>query len=130
VQPNPMARLGPVKAMLTRQSISSNKLGTAISQMILRFSVGVLCVYSFIPRVSERDHADSILNPSAALQSTAEDYLDSLSSSPSLALADLINCILRACGCNESVDSDQVMDSDGVVDVLDTFTDGLKQVRF
>lgn len=68
------------------------------------------------------------MNPSVALQSTAEDYLESLSSSLGLALADLINAILRACGCNESVDADQVMDSDGVVDVLDTFTEGLKQV--
>lgn len=80
-------------------------------------------------RAIDKCYVDSILNPSTTLQSTAEDYLSSLSSTPSLALADLINCILRACGCNESVDSNQVMDSDGVVDVLDTFTEGLKQVR-
>lgn len=94
----------------------------------MRSSVCILYSY-FIIHLPERESQDSILNPSAALQSTTEDYLDSLANSPGLALADLINCILRACGCNESVNSDQVMDSDGVVDVLDTFTDGLKQVR-
>jgi cohesin complex subunit SA-1/2 len=69
------------------------------------------------------------LNPSAALQSTIEDYLDSLSNTPDLALADLINCILRVCGCSDSVNSDEAVDHDGVVDKLDTFTEGLKQVR-
>ncbi|KAG6336650.1 hypothetical protein ID866_2431 [Astraeus odoratus] len=69
---------------------------------------------------------NAILNPSAALQSTAEDFLDSLSRDPGNAQAELINCILRACGCNDSVDADQVVDYDGVVDALDTFTEGLK----
>ncbi|KAI6145125.1 hypothetical protein BKA82DRAFT_4170216 [Pisolithus tinctorius] len=68
-----------------------------------------------------------ILNPSAALQSTAEDFLDALSRDSGPAQAQLINCILRACGCNDSVDADQVVDYDGVVDTLDTFTEGLKQ---
>lgn len=72
--------------------------------------------------------ADTILNPSAALQSTAEDFLHSLSESAGAAQAELINCILRACGCNDSVDADQVVDYDGVVDSLDNFTEGLKQV--
>ena len=70
-----------------------------------------------------------ILNPSAALQSTAEDLLDSLSQTPGLAQAELINCVLRACGCNNSVNEDEVLDYDGVVDALDTFTDNLKLVR-
>lgn len=69
------------------------------------------------------------MNPSAALQSTAEDFLDSLAQSPGVAQAELINCILRACGCNDSVDADEVLDYDGVVDSLDNFTEGLKQVR-
>jgi cohesin complex subunit SA-1/2 len=88
----------------------------------------VFRVFLALSRATHSFCVDAILNPSAALQSTAEDYLDSLSQAPGLALADLINCILRACGCNESVDADQVVDSDGVVDVLDTFTEGLKQV--
>ena len=72
---------------------------------------------------------DAILNPTAALQSTAEDFLDALSQDPGPAQAEIINCVLRACGCNDSVDADQVVDYDGIVDVLDTFTEGLKQVR-
>ncbi|KAG1847841.1 hypothetical protein DFJ58DRAFT_797077 [Suillus subalutaceus] len=70
---------------------------------------------------------NAIMNPSAALQSTAEDFLDSLAQSPGAAQAELINCILRACGCNDSVDADEVLDYDGVVDSLDNFTEGLKQ---
>ncbi|KAI6041487.1 hypothetical protein EDC04DRAFT_2565548 [Pisolithus marmoratus] len=70
---------------------------------------------------------NATLNPSAALQSTAEDFLDALSRDSGPAQAQLINCILRACGCNDSVDADQVVDYDGVVDALDTFTEGLKQ---
>lgn len=70
---------------------------------------------------------DAIMNPAAALQSTAEDYLESLSNSPGLSLAELINCVLRTCGCNESVDEHRVVDYDGVVDALDDFTELLKQ---
>ena len=54
--------------------------------------------------------------------------MHSLSQTPDAAQAELINCILRACGCNDSIDADQAIDYDGVVDALDTFTEGLKQV--
>jgi len=73
--------------------------------------------------------SDATMNPSAALQSTVEDFLDSLSHTPGPAQAELITCILRACGCNDSVDADEVMDYDGVVDTLDDFTESLKQVH-
>ena len=69
------------------------------------------------------------MNPSAALQSTAEDFLESLSTSPGPSQAELINCVLRSCGCNDSVNGDEVVDYDGVVDALDNFTEALKQVR-
>lgn len=72
---------------------------------------------------------DAVLNPSAALQSTAEDFLESLDQSPGAALAELVNLILRSCGCNDSVDADEAVDYDGVVDALDNYTEGLKQVR-
>lgn len=67
------------------------------------------------------------MNPSAALQSTAEDFLDSLAHTPGLAQAEFINLVLRSCGCNDTVDADQVLDYDGVVDALDNFTEALKQ---
>jgi cohesin complex subunit SA-1/2 len=74
--------------------------------------------------------SDAIMNPSAALQSIAEDFLDSLSQTPGPAQAELINCVLRACGCNNSVNEDEALDYDGVLDSLDNFTENLKQVCF
>lgn len=73
---------------------------------------------------------DAVMNPSSALQSTAEDFLESLEMTPGAALAELVNLVLRACGCNDSVNSDEVLDYDGVVDALDNFTEGLKLVEF
>lgn len=72
---------------------------------------------------------DAIMNPSAALQLTVEDFLESLRETPGPAQAELVNCILRACGCNDSVNQDEAVDYDGVVDALDNFTEALKQVR-
>lgn len=74
------------------------------------------------------DTVDAIMNPAAALQSTVEDFLESLEQTPAPAQADLINCILRACGCNDVVDGDKAVDHDGILDALDDFTEGLKQV--
>lgn len=67
------------------------------------------------------------MNPSAALQSVAEDFLESLDQSPAGAQAELVTCILRSCGCNHTIDSDQAVDYDGVVDALDNITEALKQ---
>lgn len=69
------------------------------------------------------------MNPSAALQSTVEDFLEALDATPEAAQAELITLVLRACGCNDTVDADNVMDYDGVVSALDDFTELLKQVR-
>lgn len=69
------------------------------------------------------------MNPSAALQSTVEDFLESLSETPGPAQAELVNSILRCCGCNDTVNADEAVDYDGVVDALDNFTEALKQVR-
>lgn len=69
------------------------------------------------------------MNPAAALQSTAEDFLESLEQSPGAAQAELINLVLRSCGCNDSVDAHEVLDYDAVLDPLDNFTEALKQVR-
>ncbi|GBE83439.1 hypothetical protein SCP_0504880 [Sparassis crispa] len=70
---------------------------------------------------------NAIMNPAAALQSTVEDFLEAMVRTPGLSLAELINCVLRACGCNDSVNEDEVVDYDGVVDALDNFTEGLKK---
>jgi cohesin complex subunit SA-1/2 len=76
-----------------------------------------------------RANIDAVINPSAALQSTAEDFLESLQQDAGSAQAELINFVLRACGCNDSVNADEVVDYDGVLDALDNFTEGLKKVR-
>ncbi|KAG8699732.1 hypothetical protein FRC08_005131 [Ceratobasidium sp. 394] len=70
---------------------------------------------------------NALLNPSAALQSIVDDYFEAYSESPAAALADLANCILRACGCNASLDSDEVLDSDNVVDKLDDLIEAAKK---
>ncbi|TFK31727.1 hypothetical protein BDQ12DRAFT_93119 [Crucibulum laeve] len=70
---------------------------------------------------------NAVMNPAAALQSTAEDFLESLEQSPGAALAELINLVLRSCGCNDSVSADEAVDYDGVLDTLDNFTEALKQ---
>ncbi|KAI0703063.1 hypothetical protein BC835DRAFT_1319789 [Cytidiella melzeri] len=70
---------------------------------------------------------NAIMNPSAALQSTVEDFLDSLTQSPAPAQGELINCIFRACGCNHTIDGDEAVDYDGIVDALDNITEALKQ---
>lgn len=62
------------------------------------------------------------------MQSTAEEFLESLSQTPEASLAELINGILRACGCNETLNADEAVDYDGVVDALDNFTENLKNV--
>jgi cohesin complex subunit SA-1/2 len=69
------------------------------------------------------------MNPAAPLQSSAEDFLESLQHSPGAALAELINLVLRACGCSDSVNADEAADFDGIVSTLDDFTESLKQVR-
>ncbi|KAF8153202.1 hypothetical protein B0H34DRAFT_800432 [Crassisporium funariophilum] len=70
---------------------------------------------------------NAIMNPASPLQSSAEDFLESLQQSPGSALAELINLVLRSCGCNDSVDADGAADFDGIVSTLDDFTEFLKQ---
>jgi cohesin complex subunit SA-1/2 len=72
-------------------------------------------------------HEDAVMNPSAALQSTVEDFLDSLSQTPAAAQGELINCVFRACGCNHAIDGDEALDYDGIVDALDNITEAFKQ---
>ncbi|EIN14604.1 hypothetical protein PUNSTDRAFT_140847 [Punctularia strigosozonata HHB-11173 SS5] len=70
---------------------------------------------------------NAIMNPSSALQSKVEDFLESLAQTPGPAQAELISCILRACGCNDVVDEHMAVDYDGVVDALDNMTEAIKQ---
>jgi cohesin complex subunit SA-1/2 len=113
--------------MATRQSrIKSPK--TSKSTRTTRSSVRVDSYFHSAP-FTHVPVKDAIMNPSAALQSTVEDFLDSLKETPGAAQAELVNCVLRACGCNDTVNEDEAVDYDGVVDALDNFTEALKQVR-
>lgn len=71
---------------------------------------------------------DALLNPATALDATVQDFLDSFQESSDAALADLINCVFRACGCNSSVNSDEAVDSDGIVEFLADLVEELKNV--
>lgn len=123
----PLASQKGLKRMATRQTRTKFHKTLKSTQTTLS-SVRVDCPSPF--RASHPFPCkDAIMNPSAALQSTVEDFLDSLKETPGAAQAELVNCILRACGCNETVNEDEAVDYDGVVDALDNFTEALKQVR-
>ncbi|XP_006455307.1 hypothetical protein AGABI2DRAFT_121237 [Agaricus bisporus var. bisporus H97] len=70
---------------------------------------------------------NALVDSTVALQDAAQDFVRSLQETPEAAQAELVNLILRCCGCNDSVDSNQAVDYDGVVDALDNFTEALKQ---
>jgi cohesin complex subunit SA-1/2 len=72
---------------------------------------------------------DTILNPAAALQSAAEDFLESYAATPDLALSELVTCTLRCCGVNASITRDEATDTDGVVEKLDDLSEQLLQVQ-
>ncbi|KAF8624731.1 hypothetical protein AX17_007062 [Amanita inopinata Kibby_2008] len=70
---------------------------------------------------------NALVNSAMPLQSTAEDFIESLRQDSAIAQAELVNLILRSCGSNDTVDGDSALDYDGVVDALDNFTEVLKQ---
>jgi cohesin complex subunit SA-1/2 len=123
----PLASQRKLRQMATRRT-RTKSLKTSKLTQTTRFSVR----YRHPSRSVLFTHTpvkDAIMNPSAALQSTVEDFLETLKETPEAAQAELVNCILRACGCNDSVNQDEAVDHDGVVDALDNFTEALKQVR-
>nr|WJN25054.1 sister chromatid cohesion subunit [Moesziomyces parantarcticus] len=69
----------------------------------------------------------AVKDPNSALQSIAEDWVVAFSDSEASALADLVNFIIRACGCNGSVDENQVIDIDNVVDNLEELQEAFKK---
>ena len=44
-----------------------------------------------------------------------------------VAQAELVNCILHACGCNDSVNQDEAVDYDGIINALDNFKEALNR---
>ena len=70
---------------------------------------------------------NAIKDPNTALQSTAEDWIVAFQDEQGKPLAELINAVIRACGCNGSVDENQVLDIDNIVDTLEELQEAFKR---
>ncbi|GAA5880996.1 hypothetical protein JCM1840_007214 [Sporobolomyces johnsonii] len=70
---------------------------------------------------------NAVKSPNTALQTTAEDWLESYKENSGPAMAELVNFVLRCCGCNATVDEHQAEDENGVVETLKDIVDEFKQ---
>ncbi|SCV69509.1 BQ2448_2529 [Microbotryum intermedium] len=69
---------------------------------------------------------NAVRDPNSALETTVEDWFEQYSEEPGPAMAELVNFLLRSCGCNSSVDEHQAVDEDGVVETLSDIQDEFK----
>lgn len=67
------------------------------------------------------------LRGDAELDVLAKSIVVSYRTTPSTAIANIVTCFLRACGCNGNVSSDEAEDLDGVVSVLEEVQNMYKQ---
>ncbi|GAA5879860.1 hypothetical protein JCM3774_002262 [Rhodotorula dairenensis] len=70
---------------------------------------------------------NAVKNPNSALQQVAEDWIESYKEESGPAMAELVNFVLRCCGCNASVDEHQAEDENGIVENLKDIVDEFKQ---
>ncbi|GAA6050117.1 hypothetical protein JCM3770_001381 [Rhodotorula araucariae] len=70
---------------------------------------------------------NAVKNPNTALQTTAEDWIESYREESGPAMAELVNFVLRCCGCNAIVDEHQSEDENGIVENLKDIVDEFKQ---
>ncbi len=80
-----------------------------------------------LPINEDNDIFNAVKDPNSALQSIAEDWVVAFSDHQGRALAELVNFVIRACGCNGSVDENQVIDIDNVVDNLEELQEVFKK---
>nr|WJN25055.1 sister chromatid cohesion subunit [Pseudozyma flocculosa] len=80
-----------------------------------------------LPINEDNDIFNAVKDANSALQSIAEDWIVAFSDHEGRALAELINFVIRACGCNGSVDENQVIDIDNVVDNLEELQEVFKK---
>ncbi|CDR98692.1 hypothetical protein [Sporisorium scitamineum] len=80
-----------------------------------------------LPISKDNDIFNAVKDANSALQSNAEDWVVAFSDHQGRALAELINFVIRACGCNGSVDENQVIDIDNVVDNLEELQEVFKK---
>ncbi|GAA6000843.1 cohesin subunit IRR1 [Rhodotorula paludigena] len=70
---------------------------------------------------------NAVKNPNTALQQTAEDWIESYKESSGPAMSELVNFVLRCCGCNAVVDEHQAEDENGIVENLKDIVDEFKR---
>ncbi|GAA5922470.1 hypothetical protein JCM3775_005740 [Rhodotorula graminis] len=70
---------------------------------------------------------NAVKNPNTALQTTAEDWIESYRDEPGPAMAELVNFVLRCCGVNATIDEHQAEDENGIVENLKDIVDDFKQ---
>ncbi|KAJ1023453.1 hypothetical protein NDA16_003070 [Ustilago loliicola] len=80
-----------------------------------------------LPINDDNDIFNAVKDPNSALQSNAEDWVVAFSDHQGRALAELVNFVIRACGCNGSVDENQVINIDNVVDNLEELQEVFKK---
>ncbi|EPQ32336.1 uncharacterized protein PFL1_00532 [Pseudozyma flocculosa PF-1] len=80
-----------------------------------------------LPINDDNDIFNAVKDPNSALQSTAEDWVVSFQNDEGKALAELTNFVIRTCGCNGSVDENQVVDIDNIVDTLEELQEVFKK---
>ncbi|EGG13104.1 uncharacterized protein MELLADRAFT_86915 [Melampsora larici-populina 98AG31] len=89
----------------------------------------------------DNDLFNSIQKGSSAIEPTLEDWIemykgkdsnetDSNEEARAEAIALMINCILRCCGCNNSIDKDEALDLDAVPERLDDIQEEFKKYAF
>ncbi|GAA6013136.1 hypothetical protein JCM11491_005192 [Sporobolomyces phaffii] len=79
------------------------------------------------PIEDDNELFNAVKSPNTALQTTAEDWIESYKESPGPAMAELVNFVLRCCGCNSSIDEHQAEDENGIVETLKDIVDEFKQ---
>lgn len=70
---------------------------------------------------------NAVKSPNSALQQVAEDWIESYKEESGPAMAELVNFVLRCCGCNATVDEHQAEDENGIVENLKDIADEFKQ---
>ncbi|GAA6029512.1 hypothetical protein JCM8097_003715 [Rhodosporidiobolus ruineniae] len=70
---------------------------------------------------------NAVKNPNTALQQTAEDWIEQYKEESGPAMAELVNFVLRCCGCNAAIDEHQAEDENGIVENLKDIVDEFKQ---
>ncbi|GAA5877410.1 hypothetical protein JCM16303_003321 [Sporobolomyces ruberrimus] len=79
------------------------------------------------PIEDDNDLFNAVKSPNTALQTTADDWVESYKEDSGPAMAELVNFVLRCCGCNSSIDEHQAEDENGVVENLKDIVDEFKQ---